>query len=138
MNHNIIFRQILESCKKKSLVEEFIFFKMQRLQEMGHNTSLATARNYISFAEKMRKQKINIWDEKVIDEIVIKVIEKGWGTDHTFLFNLTPQEKKSQNLSEAWIENVVSYIRNGLFDVAPNEEVFKTIENKFKGHLHRN
>jgi hypothetical protein len=135
--NNIIFKQILHPHKKKSLVEDFISFKMQHLQEMGYNSSLATARNYINFAEQRRKQKLDIWDEKVIDDIIMDVIKNGKGTDDRFLFNLTPQENESQDSSKAWLKNVMSYIQKGLSDIAPNSKVFETIENMFRSHLHR-
>jgi hypothetical protein len=139
MNKEAVFKRIIESCKEKSSIEKFISLKMERLQEMGYNSSLATARNYVNMAEQKRKQNIDIWDDNVIDEIIIEVIKngKGKGTGTRFNLSYTPQEKNSQNSTETWINNVMDYIQKWLSDIAPNEEVFKDIENKFKSHIHR-
>jgi hypothetical protein len=137
MNKEAIFRHIIESCKEKSSIEKFLSLKMERLQEMGHNSSLATARNYINIAEQKRKQNIDIWDENVIDEIIIEVIRrgKGKGIDKRFNFTYTPQEKNFQNSTETWIDNVMDYIKKWLSDIAPDLQVFKTIRDKFMNHL---
>jgi hypothetical protein len=120
-----LFEQIYFDCKKEHLFE-------QVLREMGRNSSSVTANNYVNIVEIKRKQGDDIWNDDSINDSIVKTIERGRGTDNQFILNYTKQEEISkEGKSNAWFNNLKTFIQNKLNDIAPDANIFEAIKQKF-------